>query len=275
MSFESQGYPKLMHFESQEPSNLMLKAFAKSKKHSVVISGNEGVGKSHLAHKYAEYLGISRDFVIIRPTMEDIQNTLEELVEINTPTCICIENLDNGVIGVSYALLKFVEEPKENVYIVITCRNINKLPDTILSRCVSTHIEPPNHQDIILYCKTYYSSDYARLKDHILFSCISSFSDADIIMKLDADKLAYFDSIKNLLNFNDSVSNLSYKFSHYSDKSKLPFQILLKYIMKVSGDNVINWYAINCSDDILLGRIAEWAAINNFIFDCKNYKLKI
>lgn len=264
----------MMQFESQEHPNFMLKSFAKSKKQSVIIAGNEGVGKTYMARHYADMLNI-HNFVVIKPTMDDVDNTLTELLEINTSVCICIENLDTGVIGVSYALLKFIEEPKENVYIIITARNVNKIPDTILSRCVTTYVTPPTQNDIILYCKTYYSTEYARLKDQIIFRCVSSFSDADTIMKLDADKLAYFDKIKNMLEFKDSVSNISYKFSHYEDKSKLPIRILLRYIIEVSGDNIINWYALNCTDDVLLGRVADWCVLTKFIFDCKNYKLKI
>ena len=94
--------------------------------------GPEGCGKSYLARQFAIKLGVD-DFALVEPTVAGIREISDLCSEITTPIVICIENLDTGVVAASYTLLKFLEEPRKNVHVVVTARNIKHLPDTIPS----------------------------------------------------------------------------------------------------------------------------------------------
>ena len=255
-----------MIFECQESTKLQLTEFAKSDRHSIIIYGESGCGKTHMARQYAQMLDIS-DFNVVSPTIGDLQETMGSLVESSNKTCICIENLDLGMISVSYSILKFIEEPKSNVYIVITCRTLNNIPDTILSRCVSVKINSPKKYDITTYCKTNRFEDYARLKSHPVLSCIKSFSDVDIVMDMNADKLRYFEEID--IGFHDTVGNISYKLTHYADKSKTPLHIVLRWIYNKSTDMRLKSIIVTCLSELDEGRIADWCILDNAIFKCK------
>jgi len=66
------------------------------------------------------------------------------------------------------AILKFLEEPQENVYAFITTANEDKLLPTILSRVQHLKLLPLNHQSIIEQaCEHGISTDDAELLSHL------------------------------------------------------------------------------------------------------------
>ena len=134
-----------------------LTRFAENKRHNLLISGIEWCGKTYLAKLYAKKLNID-DFQIVESKISSVKDAIENCIHINTPIVLCIENLDLGVNAVSYAILKFLEEPSDNVYIVVTCRNIKRIPDTILSRCVTIALSPMVESDLVVYCHSYLSN---------------------------------------------------------------------------------------------------------------------
>ena len=107
-----------MEYRCQMNALEELKELAKSDRHSILIEGFEGCGKSYLAHEYRRMLGI-HDFCIVKSDMDSIRETIDSTTTTNSKIVLCIENLDCGVVNVSYALLKFLEEPQNNVYIVV------------------------------------------------------------------------------------------------------------------------------------------------------------
>lgn len=259
-----------INFDNQIYPCDSLKKYAERRQQNIIISGNEGCGKTHLARQYSVYLGI-RDFIIVKPTVDELTSTMEALIGSQNDVCLCIENLDTAVIGASYSILKFLEEPPKNVFIVITCRNINRIPYTILSRCPLIDVHNPTKDDIMHYCSRTDIDAYNRIKNHLIYNCIKTFSDANIVLGMDADKLQYFEKLPEIMKCNDTVSNISYKLSHYPDKSKSDICIVLRYIMWTSDDKTIWKYVIGCTDDIRLGRVADWCAVAVFAMRVKNY----
>ena len=262
-----------MLFDYQADAISTLKQYAESDKHSVFIVGNPGTGKSYLAREYSRMLGID-DFVVVKPTIDELNDMINAVSHIDNRVCICIENLDVGVAGAAYAILKFVEEPQNNVYIVITCRNIDLIPPTILSRCMGVVVGHPSDSERAEYCKINYFEDYARLKNHLIYKCIRTFADANIIMKLKSDELEYFNGLKDVLSFSAPVSSILYTLSHYPNKSKSPINIVLTYLLFISDDAIIGRYTIECLDAINTGRVADWCALAMYVMQCKKHMLK-
>ena len=261
-----------MVVESQTGAIEALRAFAKSDKHSLIISGESGVGKTYLAREYSQMLGIS-DFVVVKPTVDELNETMDSVAGLDNKICVCIENLDLGVVATSYTILKFVEEPRNNIYIVITCRNIDAVPSTILSRCMSVVIPNPSKDDIVEYCKIYHFEDYARLKNHLIYKCIKTMGDVEAVLSLKPDELEYFGNLSSVIAFSDSTSSIVYTLSHYPNKGKTPINIVLRYILLLAKDPAIQRFTIMCLDEIKNAHIAEWCALAMYVMRCKRYKL--
>lgn len=244
-----------------------LNQFASSNQHSVVIEGPKGSGKTFMAKMFSSYIN-SDDFSIIHPKIEEIRDCVDNLYKINNKTVVCVENLDEGVLGCAYTLLKSLEEPRSNVYFVVTCSSINSIPDTIVSRCVVCSISPPRISDVNNYIKKYHSDKNANTYQSLL-SCATSFSDADYICSLSFEQCQYIESLSDVLNFKEPISSLSWKLSHFSDNSEAPVKMIIRYLTKLAPTPYIKNCGIECLNYLDTGRISLSSILGKYLFKCK------
>lgn len=257
-----------MNFICQQQPMKDLDALRLSDRHSILIEGPSGCGKTYLAMQYAKLLGIS-DFQIVEPKVDIIKSAVEECIQVNNPVVICIENLDTGVAAASYTLLKFLEEPTPNVYIIVTCRNMNNVPDTIISRSAVVIAAPPVESDLATYAISRDKTKFDLLKLSILWKCVRTFKDADIVLDMTQPQLDYFTNLTHIAKFSDSVSNLVWKISHYDDNSEAPVEIVLRYLMLLCNTPHIRRAGVSCLNDLASKRIASHAVLAKFIFEAK------
>ena len=256
-----------MNFICQQAAVSQLKTLAEHQQHGVLIVGNPGSGKTYLARRYAEILGIS-DFYKIIPAVADLRTMIDSVLSSETPVVLCIENLDDGVVQASYPLLKFIEDCPRHIYIVVTCNNYYAIPDTIPSRCALVNINSPTKQDIEQYAIEKDPEAYDRFKDKRVWKCIKSFGDADIVSKFTPENLKYFDNLDNLNFTKNTVSNLAWTLQHYEDKTETPLTLVIRYLMQVlpSNDRKV---CIDCLNDLADNRISKNAIISKLIFELK------
>ena len=257
-----------MNFICQQSSIEELKLLAASNRHSVLIEGPEGSGKSYLARQYATMLGVP-DFQEIVPKVDSIKEAIDTCLQISTPIVLSVENLDCGVPAASYTLLKFLEEPLPNVYIVITCKNIKNVPDTIISRSVVVSTAPPVDVDISNYSISKDIEKFKQLQQSRIWRCVRTFKDADTVLGMDAEKLKYFTDLESIAKFRDTVSNLVWKIGHYNDNSETPVELVIRYLIDLCNTSHIRQAGISCISDLTQGRVAAHAAIAKFVFVCK------
>lgn len=257
-----------MNFISQAKNIEELQKLANKDRHSVLIEGAPGSGKTYLARQYANMLGV-QDFIIVPAKVNEIRETIDSCFQLDTRIVLCIENLDKGVVSSSYTLLKSLEEPAPNVYIIVTCQNSNRVPDTIISRSTIVSVSPPTTQDIDLFSRSVNPDRYMKLNQSLIWRCARTFSDAQTILSMSEDHINYILSLKDICNFHDSVSNIVWKLGHFEDKSETPLEIVVRYIMEIVGTNHVRSCGIECISDLLLGRIAHHAVLSKFIFECK------
>lgn len=258
-----------MNFTSQVSSIEQLNQLAKKNTHSVLISGCTGSGKTYLAKQYASILNVD-DFQIIQPKVNDIRECIEGCIQIENRVVICIENLDLGVISSSYTLLKFLEEPYQNTYIVVTCRSLQNIPDTIISRCNCIEVSPPTDFDLINYAKMINKGKYEQQFEHsLLFTCVKNFYDIDRLFGLNTNQIQYFDKLNELQQFRGPVSNTVWKLGHYDDDSETPIDLVIQYIMMLHPDKHAQLACISCIDDLRQKRIAAHAVLTKFVFEMK------
>lgn len=257
-----------MNFVCQKESIQLLSALADSDSHSILIEGVEGSGKTYLAKQYSNMIH-SHDFQVIEPTVQSIRDAVEECQRVDNKVVICIENLDKGVLGAAYTLLKFLEEPTKNVYIVVTCRNVKKLPDTIISRTAGLTTSPPLDQDLVEYAEHKNFSVYHNIKNSKVWSCVRTLNDVDSVLNMTAPQIDYFNNLYSKMSFKDTVSSLMWDFGHYPDNTSAPVDLVIRCIINATDSNHIKQAGIACLSDLSLGRIADHAVLAKFAFECK------
>lgn len=255
--------------KNQEIAITELRSYADARFHSVLIYGPNGSGKTHLAKQYAEMLGI-RSFVELEPNVNTVRQAIADLYMSDAPTVICIENLDCGVKDVSNALLKFVEEPPDNVYIVITCRDVRKIPDTIHSRCKRIGIERMDMQDILMYAE---SKDKMRLQTikgiPYMYEAIESTRDIDYLYGMEFAKLQELSTLPQQFGSKESASRISWKVQRFGDGTKVYLSFLIRMVLRYTNVSAVKLRCIRCLQDIDAKLMPEHIILMKFIMDLK------
>lgn len=247
----------------------ILHEYAKSRSHSVLIEGPESCGKSYLANQYGRCMLNINDIFVVQPNVSSIRTVIEDCYKFTNPIVIVIENLDLGVKSASYALLKFLEEPASHVYIVVTCRNIKNIPDTIVSRSLSVSCAPPIDSDIEQFASAYNFDKYHTVSKKQIWKCVHTFNDAIQVLDMTPEQFTYFDSLDSMTHFRDTISNMMWKLGHYSDNSETPINLVIEYLMTICNNNHIKAAGIQCLRDLSSCRIASHSAIAKFLFEAK------
>lgn len=257
-----------MEFTSQSNCLQDLQLLSSDNRHSLLIAGPSGSGKTYLAGQYADMLGVS-DFQMVKPLVSDIRDRLDLCIQFGSPIVLCIENLDLGLPAASYTLLKNLEEPQENLYIVVTCRNIRKVPSTIISRCVCVEVDPPLMNDLGRYAKLKDSTKFNSVKNTPLWKTIRSFQDIDTVFNMTVEEQEYILNYPNILEKHDSIGNIQWALCHYANNKELPLELCMRYLL----DTLQNPYhikrCIDCLNDISDSRIASHAAVAEFVLEYK------
>ena len=245
-----------------------LQELANSDRHSILIEGPAGCGKSYLAKSYSKMLGI-HDFVSVNPTVQAIREAMDNSYNLTSPVCFCIENLDSGVAAASYTLLKFLEEPTKQVYIVVTCTNRYKLPDTIMSRSACVTLAYPTENDINEYAQVKDARRYEDMHHRDIWKAVRSLKMADTVYQFNQDQLDYFKDLKEACLFKDTVANLAWKFGHFNDGSECDTNLVMNYIYQICNSDRVRRYVIDCVKDLSLSRLSSHAVLAKFVFECK------
>lgn len=239
-------------------------------RHSVLIEGVSGCGKTYLAKCYAKLLNVP-DFVIVAANVNDIRKSIDMCYNLESRIVLAIENLDSGVLGASYTLLKFLEEPRENIYIVVTCSNINKVPDTIVSRSSVVTVAAPTPEDLKSFASTYSQEKQRMLSERVgLWNAAKNLIDIDYCMNLNsASYIDHFENLVDAVSSKKPVSDIVWTLGHFPDNSEIPIEFAIKYIVSNTDDPRIKKYGIICIRDLDSSRIASHAVLSKFVLDCK------
>ena len=87
---------------------------------------------------------------IKKENIEHIQNEFNKSSVENKGKVYILENVEKASASAMNSLLKFLEEPAEGVYAILTAKNITKVLPTIQSRCQVIHLLPESKKSIQL-----------------------------------------------------------------------------------------------------------------------------
>lgn len=258
-----------MILEFQNKTIEQLKLASKLKNQSIIITGNEGTGKTFLAKMYANLIECE-NFITLKSSINDIREAIDQVFDIKDDVVICFENLDQAMLSSSYALLKFLEEPKSNVYVIITCRNLHHLPDTILSRSNVIEIGRPTKDDVEIYARNIDSTKYNLLHSRPIWKGATSLSYVKKILEMTEDEIQHYERCEKLLKSNKPISTILWELSHFKHNNQLcDTAFAVNYIIQTTGDLRIKMYAINYIDNLQKLNIAPHIILANFILHCK------
>lgn len=257
-----------MNFNTQSKILSELTKCASADKHSILIEGVSGSGKTYVAKQYADMLNIDT-IVSVDPKVSEIRDTIDNCYRYAEKIVVIIENLDGGVLRSSFTMLKFLEEPPDNVYIVITCRSTASLPDTIVSRSVCLYLSPPTAIEILQYAEHRDLNSYNMLKTTNVWKCASNYQLVDKFLAMPAEQIAYYNSIPDMFPFSDTISNVVWKISHFEDNSETDLNIVCLIIMNCVKDTRIRKHCIAFANDLASGYLSKHAVISKFILECK------
>jgi len=254
-----------MEIKSQHDAIAQLQKLSSYDRHSILIEGPKGCGKSYLANQFANFASIE-DIAFIPPKVSDLRDAIDSSLLLSNNIELVVENLDLGVAGASYTLLKSLEEPADNLYMIITCRNIDYIPDTIVSRSAVVSVNVPTQADLCEYAQAKDSFKFSTIKDSLVWQCARSFHDVDAILSMKPSQIEFYANLDKVAKFKDSVSNISWQIGHYEDGSECDIELAIRCIMRLCGTKEITSYGISCLRDLDSGRIAKHAALSKFIF---------
>lgn len=257
-----------MIFQNQISPLSELQTLADSDRHSVLIEGPSGCGKSFLCNEYGKMLNVT-DIVQIEPTVSSVRDAIDVVSNIESNVLIEISNLDRGVPGAAYTVLKVLEEPKPNLYIVVTCRNIQQVPDTIVSRSAVVSVGPPIMSDITSFAKMRNELKYSQYKNSELFSIARSYSDVDAILNMTIDQVNYYSEIPKMISSKDSVSGMMWALSHYKDDSESQLELVVRCTLNSVSDRYIKQACLSALDDIVQNKVAGHAVLSKLVFELK------
>lgn len=245
-----------------------LNDLAQSGRQSILIEGPPGCGKSYLSRQFSNIQNIS-DFYQVAPKVADIREAMDACLSIKNPVVIEIDNLDTGVPAASYTLLKSLEEPLPNVYILVTCRNIQRVPDTIISRSAIVTVSPPTMSDIDNYGREKDLLKFNNVSSRLVWQCVRSFSDADQVLGMSLDEIMYYESLSEVCKFKDTVSNIIWKLSHYDSGSECNVELAIRSVIELMKNSFVTRCGIECITELNRGRMSPTAVLGKFVFNAK------
>lgn len=224
-----------MEFRNQEESVSMLKRASESDAHSILIYGESGCGKTFLARKYAKFVN-SADFAVITSKMDSVREFMDTVYDTDEKIVVCIENLDSAVSGVAQAILKFLEEPPKHVYIVVTARDINAIPDTIISRSMMVFVPHFQFDQLMQYAKENHGLRAESLTDDIRTYCRNP-ADIDFIMNLQDSDLWYLNDVYKYASGEYPIATITWKLQSFPSGEKIPIRMLIRSLYRSASDD--------------------------------------
>jgi len=239
--------------------------------HSLIIYGSSGSGKSYLAKRYADILDVS-DFYLIHPKVTEIRDVIEECSQINSNVVLCIENLDTGVFAASSALLKFLEEPAHNVYIVVTARNLKLIQETIISRSYVVGVNIPTKGDLVLYAEDTYPEEYRLYNNRDIWNCVQTFEDVNTVLAMNSTQIQYIEELPELCLKSKCISDTLWSLQKYPENlGDTPINLTIRYIMYKQPK--LLYSGINCIRSLEQKRIADYVILTKFLFEFKGVSI--
>jgi len=253
---------------NQKNATEQLKLLASSNSRSILLCGCPGCGKTYLALEYGDFVGCINK-IVVSMKVDELRECVESCQSVTNDVLVVVENIDSGSYQSPGALLKFLEEPPENVYIVVTCSNIGKVPDTIVSRSKTVDVNHPTVADVLSYASLKYPNLVDMLSQSRTFKSVRSYKDVDYLSRLGVDKLHYMDSLNLTKVVNTPVATSLWELSHFPDESKTNLALVIQSLMTEMSDPYDVSSSITFLNKLDAHFVSENALLAKLLFELK------
>lgn len=216
---------------------------------SIIFQGRVGSGRHSLSRYIADKFNLQ---------IEDISTciSLEKIEEINTSTFPKVYTIDSSIITVreQNILLKLLEEPLKNTYLIIMCINTHLLKPTIVNRCQIWNMQTYKDSQLLRYIPDSYDDDrdkllsISRTPGQVIANSNYRVSEIFELCGKIFDKI-HVASIPNTLSIS---SKLSYKNSNTSEYS---WDIFISALVQVAYENCLKNIPNSIQDYILTEKL--------------------
>ncbi len=212
-----------------------------------MLAGNLDIDTNHILYPQLEEMS-HPDFSILEPEegkkiirISQVRDTINKLAMSSDGKKIVIidaaEQLNNNAAN---ALLKTLEEPNDNIHIIMICHNLSKLLPTIISRCRQFRFNPLSTEEI----KTVIKNENIKIDiDKYINFTAGSPGELIDIEKTGKDAMAELDKFfNNPTNLYGSDINQICEIINRKKQAPIALSILLTYISnKFKQDKNHKW----------------------------------
>ena len=212
---------------------------------SIILLGDTGSGRHTLCNNIADRLKIEK-VIIDSPISYD---NIEEFTTRPTPY-LYIFNADILSIKQQNVILKFLEEPLNNCYIVIVCRVKQQLLDTILNRCQLWTLSKYEKDTLIRIVPEATELQLSVASTPGQLIDLSAIKEEDLYYMKDLSSKILSSiskaTVSNILSVPD-------RFYYGPEESgKYSFDIFLKFLLQTSFKNVVEAVNSTCYNTYML-----------------------
>lgn len=118
----------------------------------VMLQGARGWGKKQLTIEIAKIMGI--DLVTFENKVDDLRECIKLAYEQTSPILYVMTNGDTMSVAAKNSILKLIEEPPANAYIILLVENEETILPTIRSRAFALKMDEYSQNDIKTYLTT-------------------------------------------------------------------------------------------------------------------------
>lgn len=220
--------------------------------HSIILQGGIGSGRKEVAKYIANK--INAKIVYLGNDVNSVRTISN--YGVRQKDLIVFENADLMLAGSMNALLKITEEPKENLYIVLTISNLELLLPPLVSRCVKFEMNPYTIDDMNSFLDMQNIPKESNLRDILLTAC-NNFGQIKDLCKYDIEDYSNFaqkivDKIALICGGN--ALKLATLFSMKEDDGKYNIHYVLRLVVKLFYNKFIetkDMSYIECSNATL------------------------
>lgn len=234
--------------------------------HSVLLVGPTGSGKSLIIQFIAEHLSLPVEL------LDDV--SFDSLIEIYLRTEPIIYVLDNMNIKTQNQILKFLEEPPRNSFIILTARRLGQYLSTIENRCRIWQLDVYENNILNEFNKSGNPLiiEIAKTPGDVINLNKSNFSEVIELANKILDKISVA-SYGNIFNIIDTLK---------SDKLNIDVELFVRVIRYLVYKHIFTsptdkmWYDIYISTCMLslnltIPHIDKMQLLENYLMKLKEY----